>query len=90
MKIINFLKVMKFKLYHYYQSIQHFLLTIMVVGILEYFFLFELLVALLPAVPIFTLEAGSILIVIVAVLLIKGFMRYVKKKAKENKHFLII
>lgn len=89
-KILNAINKVKIKLYLYYQSLQHFLLSIMVMGILDYFFLYEILVAILPAVPILMLEAGIILAIVTAIMAIRGFIRYTKRKAQANKHFLFL
>lgn len=90
MKMLNAINKLKIKLYLYYQSLQHFLLSIMVMGILEYFFLYEILIAVLPAVPILMLEAGIILAIVTAILAIRGIILYTKRKAKENKHYLFL
>jgi len=85
MKLFKLFNDLRFKLFQYYQNIQHLMVSIMVLGILEYFFLYELLIALLPI----AIEAGPILIVILIILAVRGFIRYSRRKAQENRHLML-
>ncbi|MNN97041.1 hypothetical protein D3C81_2161240 [compost metagenome] len=59
-------------------------------GIVDYFFIYELLVSLSSVVPLFLLELGPIVFIILAIITIRGVIKYIQRKAKENKHLLII
>ena len=85
LKILKWLINLRDKLYLSYQNIHQYLFAIMVMGILEYFFLFEVFVVLLPL----ALEAGPILIVIILILAVRGIINYSRRKVKENKHLML-
>lgn len=90
MNIINYIRRTIYKLLYYYQRFQFLVLSIFVVGITEYFILYEILISLTPFIPILLLEVGPIIIIILSVIIVRGVIKFIHKKMKENKHLLII
>ncbi|RUS45862.1 hypothetical protein [Cohnella sp. AR92] len=85
MKLIEIIRMMIYKLVFYYQKFQVMILSIFVVGIADYFILYEIFVA---ASSLLLVELGPVIIIVLSVIIIRGSIRFYKK-TKENKHLLI-
>ncbi|MRN53759.1 hypothetical protein [Paenibacillus monticola] len=73
----------------YYQKLQFIVLSVVVVGIVDYFFIYELFISLSTLVPVFFLEIGPIMLIILSVIILRGVFKFIRKKMKENKHLLL-
>lgn len=89
MDIMDIIRKTIYKMFYYYQKFQLLILPIFVVGITDYFILYELIISLSPFIPILLLEIGPIMIIILSVIIFRGVIRFIQKKMKENKHLLI-
>lgn len=89
MDIMDIIRKTIYKMFYYYQKFQLLILYIFVVGITDYFILYELIISLSPFIPILLLEIGPIMIIILSVIIFRGVIRFIQKKMKENKHLLI-
>lgn len=85
MRIIESLKKLVYSLVFYYHKLQYFLLSLVVVGITDYFFLYEVSISLSV---LLTVELIPVVIVILGAILIRGLYKYIKRRMKENKHYL--
>lgn len=86
MRFIAWLKRWNYVMMAYVHRIQFALFSLVLIGVADYFFLYEIFVALAPL----ELAAAPILLSILAFLLIRGTIRHVKRKAKEKMHFIFI
>lgn len=86
MRLIDLSRRWIYMLMSYVHKIQFLLFSLVLIGVADYFFLYEVFLALAP----FELAAAPVLLTILAILLIRGAIRHTKKKAKEKKHFLFI
>ena len=86
MRLIAFFRKLGYRLQAFVHRFQTLLFSIMVIGIVDYFFVYELFLALSP----FALEAAPILLVALTVIAVRSAIKYAKRKAKEKKHFLIV
>ena len=90
MKTFEFLRRIYFKTVFYCQKFQKMIMSIVVIGIFDYFFLYELLVSLTPLMPLLTLEVAPVFIIILSIIMIRGIYKFIRKKLKENKHLLLL
>ncbi|MNI57059.1 hypothetical protein D3C73_1120970 [compost metagenome] len=90
MYLVNLIRRILFKMAFYYQKFQFIVLSIFAVGIVDYFFIYEILVTLSPFIPTLFLEIGPIVLIIISIIIIKGITKYIQRKAKENKHLFIV
>ena len=86
MRFVAWLKRWNYLMLAYFHKIQFVLFSLVLIGMADYFFLYEIFVALAP----FELAAAPVLLTILAILLIRGAIRHIRSKAKEKKHFLFI
>jgi hypothetical protein len=89
MKLIEILRRISYMVIFYYQKFQTIVLSIVVVGIVDYFFLYEIFVSLMPLMSLLALEIAPVVIIILSMIIIKGVIKFIRKKIKENKHFLV-
>lgn len=89
MRLLYFLRRVLYTIAFYYQKLQFIVLSVVVVGIADYFFIYELFVSLSTLVPVFFLEMGPIIIIILSVIILRGLFKFIRKKMKENKHLLL-
>lgn len=87
MKVIDYIRRAYYRLSYYYQKFQLIVMSFVVVGMVDYFFLYEIFVSLSALVPVFLIEISPFLIVIVSIFIIRGIVKFIKKM-KENKHLL--
>lgn len=85
MRIIEWLKKLVYSLVFYYHKLQYYLLSIVVVGIADYFFLYEVSISLSALLAV---EFIPVVIVILGVILFRGLYKYIRRRMKENKHYL--
>jgi hypothetical protein len=90
MKLIEILRRIYYMLIYYYQKFQFIVLSIVVVGIVDYFFLYEILVSLMPLMSILALEIAPVFIIILSIIIIRGIIKFIRKKVKENKHYQFV
>jgi hypothetical protein len=88
MKLIEILRRIYYMLIYYYQKFQFIVLSIVVVGIVDYFFLYEILVSLMPLMSILALEIAPVFIL--SIIIIRGIIKFIRKKVKENKHYQFV
>ncbi|CAI6087056.1 hypothetical protein COHCIP112018_05310 [Cohnella sp. JJ-181] len=89
MKVLDYLKRAYRKLGYYYSKFQLIVLSFVVVGIVDYFLIYEIVISLSSLVPMFILEIGPVIIILLSIILIRGIIKF-KKKMKENKHLLFV
>ncbi|UHA73514.1 hypothetical protein [Paenibacillus sp. 481] len=89
MKAFDYLRRAYYKLSYYYQKFQLFVMSFVVAGIVEYFFLYEIFVSLSALAPVFILEIVPVLTIILSIIIIGGIVKFIKKM-KENKHLLFL
>lgn len=89
MKVCDYLRRTYYKVNYYYQKFQLIVMSFVVVGIVDYFFLYEIFVSLSALAPVFLLEIIPVLIIILSILIIRGIIKFIKKM-KENKHLLFL
>ncbi|MEC0239950.1 hypothetical protein P4H66_08835 [Paenibacillus dokdonensis] len=89
MKAFDYLRRAYYKLSYYYQKFQFIVMSIVVAGIVDYFFIYEILVSLSALVPVFILEIAPVIIIILSIIIIRGIVKFIKKM-KENKHLLFL
>lgn len=89
MKAFDYLRRAYYKLSYYYQKFQLIVMSFVVVGIVDYFFLYEILVSISALVPVFLIEISPVIIIILSVFIIRGIVKFIKKM-KENKHLLFL
>jgi hypothetical protein len=85
--IIVWLRKTTYQLVFFYQKIQYYLLSVVVVGIADYFLLYELSMSL---VALLAVQAVPILIVIFSVILIRGLIKWIKRKMKDKNHYVFL
>ncbi len=86
MRLRAWLKRWNYALTTYVHRIQFVLFSLILIGVADYFFLYEIFVALAPL----ELAAAPVLLAIMAILIIRGTVRHMKRKAKEKKHFMFV
>lgn len=74
---------------YYYSKFQLIVMSFVVVGIVDYFFIYEIVISLSSLVPMFILEIGPVIIILLSIILIRGIVKF-KKKMKENKNLLFV
>ena len=89
MKAFDYLRIAYYKLNYYYQKFQLIVMSFVVVGIVDYFFLYEIFVSISALVPVFLLEISPVIIIILSIIIIRGIVKFIKKM-KENKHLLFM
>lgn len=89
MKAIDYLRRAYYKLGYYYQKFQLIVMSFVVVGIVDYFFIYEIFVSLSALFPVFILEIAPVIIIILSIFIIRGIVKYIKKM-KENKNLLFL
>ncbi|MEK5255266.1 hypothetical protein NST74_17520 [Paenibacillus sp. FSL F4-0125] len=89
MKAFDYLRRAYYKLSYYYQKFQLIVMSFLVVGIVDYFFIYEIFVSLSALVPVFVIEIAPIIIIILSIIIIRGIVKFIKKM-KENKHLLFL
>lgn len=89
MKVLDYLRRAYSKLGYYYSKFQLIIMSFVVVGIVDYFFIYEIFISLSALLPMFILEIGPVLILLLSIILIRGIVKF-KKKMKENKHLLFV
>jgi hypothetical protein len=89
MKAIDYLRRAYYRLSYYYQKFQLIVMSFVVVGMVDYFFLYEIFVSLSALVPVFLLEISPFIIIILSIFIIRGIVKFIKKM-KENKHLLFL
>lgn len=89
MKAFDFVRRAYYKLSYYYQKFQFIVMSIVVAGIVDYFFIYEILVSLSGLIPVFMLEIGPIIIIILSIIMVRGIVKFIKKM-KENKLLLFL
>lgn len=89
MKAFDYLRRAYDRLSYYYQKSQFIVMSCVVAGIVDYFFIYEIFVSLSAFVPMFMLEFAPILIIILSIIMIRGIVKFVKKM-RENKHLLFL
>jgi hypothetical protein len=87
MNRFELLKRLMYKFVFYYQKFQFLILSIFVVGLVDYFFLYELLVSIAPLASVFALEAAPVLFTVLLIVAIRGIIQLVRKKLKQRKHY---
>jgi hypothetical protein len=85
--IIVWLRKTTYQLVFFYQKIQYYLLSIVVVGIADYFLLYELSMSLIALLAV---EAIPILIVIFSVIMIRELIKRIKRKMKDKNHYVFL
>lgn len=85
MKIIRWLSKAKYSFILYYHKIQHYILSLFVIGLADYFFLYELS---LSVSSLLVVEALPLVVVVFTILIIRGLVKYIRRKMKEKNHFL--
>ncbi|MFC5700366.1 hypothetical protein ACFPVX_03640 [Cohnella faecalis] len=86
----SFFKRFIFTLMHYYQQIQHILLTVFVIGVVDYFFLYEISVYLFATMPMLAVELIPLGVLLVLAIIVWRAAKYVRRKMKDNKHYLMV
>ncbi len=86
MRMWAWLKRWNYALMAYVHRIQFVLFSLILIGVADYFFLYEIFVALAPL----ELAAAPVLLTIMAILIVRGTIRYMKRKSKEKKHFTFV
>ncbi len=89
MKVLDYLRRAYYKLSYYYQKFQLIVMSFVVVGIVDYFFLYEIFVSFSALAPVFLIEISPVIMIIFSVFIIRGVVKLMKK-IKENKHLLFI
>jgi len=89
MKAIDYLRRVYYMLNYYYQKFQLIIMSFVVVGIVDYFFLYEIFISLSALVPVFLVEISPVILLIVSIFIIRGIVKFIKKM-KENKHLLFL
>lgn len=89
MNAFDYLRRAYYKLSYYYQKFQFIVMSILVAGIVDYFFIYEILVSLSGLVPVLMLEIAPIIIIILSIIIIRGIVKFIKKM-EENKHLLFL
>lgn len=90
MKYYEYLKTMMFMCVHYYQRIQNLVLSLFIIGIVDYFLLYEVSVSLIATMPLLVIELVPVGIFIFTVLVIWRAVKYYRKKMNENKHYIFL
>jgi len=88
MKLDELIRWTIYKLANYYQKFQVLILSLFIVGIADYFILYEIFVSLSAFTPFLLLEISPVIIIVLSVIIIRGAIQSYKKM-KENKHVLI-
>ncbi|MFC5528522.1 hypothetical protein [Cohnella yongneupensis] len=83
MRLLAFFRRISYTLLTYFHKFQTVILSLMVIGIVDYFFLYEILLAISPM----ALEAAPVILLILSIIAVRGAVKYTKKKAKEKKHY---
>lgn len=86
MRLFAWIRKLGYTLTAFVHKFQTLLLSLMVIGIVDYFFLYELLLALSPM----ALEAAPIILIVLTILAVRGVAKYAKRKSKEKKHFFLL
>ena len=89
MKAFDYLRRAYYMLNYYYQKFQLIIMSFVVVGIVDYFFLYEIFISLSALVPLFLVEISPVILLIVSIFIIRGIVKFIKKM-KENKHLLFL
>jgi hypothetical protein len=85
--IIEWLRKTTYQLVFFYHKIQYYLLSIVVVGIADYFLLYELSMSLIALLAV---EAAPILIVIFSVIMIRELIKWIKRKMRDKNHYVFL
>lgn len=86
MRLFAWIRRLGYMLQTFVHKFQTLLLSLMIIGIVDYFFLYEILLALSPM----ALEAAPIILIVLTILAVRGAVRYAKRKSKEKKHFFLL
>jgi hypothetical protein len=84
---MEWLRKTTYQLVFFYQKIQYYFLSIVVVGIVDYFLLYELSMSLIALLAV---EAIPILIVIFSVIMIRELIKRIKRKMKDKNHYVFL
>ncbi|TJY43873.1 hypothetical protein E5161_00215 [Cohnella pontilimi] len=87
---MEFLKHAVYKVAFYYQKMQIILLSIFVVGLVDYFFLYEFLMSLAPLASVLALEAAPLVLTVLLIVAVRGIILYVRKKMRERKNYSLL
>jgi hypothetical protein len=85
--IIVWLRKTTYQLVFFYQKIQYYLLSIVVVGIADYFLLYELSMSLIALLAV---GAIPILLIIFSVIMIRELIKWIKRKMKGENHYVFL
>jgi hypothetical protein len=84
---MEWLRKTTYQLVFFYQKIQYYFLSIVVVGIVDYFLLYELSMSLIALLAV---EAAPILIVIFSVIMIRELIKWIKRKMRDKNHYVFL